>query len=57
MIVILGGGISGLSVAHELKKAGKNFILLEREKKSRRKNIKPSKTRIHFRARPQHSAH
>ena len=29
MIVILGGGISGLSAALELKKAGKEFILLE----------------------------
>ena len=29
MIAILGGGISGLSAAFELKKAGKEFILLE----------------------------
>ncbi|MBL4709259.1 MAG: protoporphyrinogen oxidase [Flavobacteriales bacterium] len=29
MIVILGGGISGLSAAYQLKKAGKEFILLE----------------------------
>ena len=32
MIVILGGGISGLSAAFELKKAGKEFILLEANK-------------------------
>lgn len=29
MIVILGGGISGLSAAYQLKKAGKEFLLLE----------------------------
>jgi len=29
MIAILGGGISGLTIAHELKKANKAFILLE----------------------------
>ncbi|KAA3648559.1 MAG: protoporphyrinogen oxidase [Bacteroidetes bacterium] len=29
MIAILGGGISGLSIAYTLKKAGKKFILLE----------------------------
>ena len=32
MIAILGGGISGLSAAFELKKAGKEFILLEANK-------------------------
>jgi oxygen-dependent protoporphyrinogen oxidase len=29
MIAVLGGGISGLTIANELKKAGKEFILLE----------------------------
>lgn len=29
MIAILGGGISGITIAYELKKAGKEFILLE----------------------------
>ncbi len=32
MIVILGGGISGLSLAYALKKAGKEFLLLEEDK-------------------------
>lgn len=31
MIAILGGGISGITAAYELQKAGKNFILLEAE--------------------------
>ncbi len=31
MIAILGGGISGLSVAYQLKKQGKNFVLIEKE--------------------------
>ena len=31
MIVILGGGISGLSAAYQLKKAGKAFLLLEQK--------------------------
>jgi len=29
MIAILGGGITGLTVAHQLKKQGKEFVLLE----------------------------
>lgn len=33
MIAILGGGISGLTIAHELKKIGKQFILLEADSK------------------------
>ncbi|MCI8621919.1 MAG: FAD-dependent oxidoreductase [Clostridia bacterium] len=43
-ICVIGGGISGISIAYELTKRGKNVILLEKdklaEKASRKYNCK-----------------
>jgi len=34
VILVVGGGLAGLSAAHELEKAGRDYLLIEKEKKT-----------------------